>query len=257
MEKQRMPALFVGHGSPLNAIEDNLYSRAWRQAGKALPRPEAILSVSAHWYTAGTRVNDSTRPNMIYDMYGFPDELYRVVYPAPGSPELAHSARSLISRDVQVDNTWGLDHGTWSVLHRMYPGADIPVFQLSIDSHAPASVHYSIGQEIGALRDQGVMILGSGNVVHNLSLISWSMQDGFPWAQEFDAFINDKIINRDFPPVIDYSSAGDSARLAFFTPEHYFPLLYVLGAARKDDQLRVFNDSITMGSVSMTSYVFE
>ncbi|HSN58557.1 MAG TPA: 4,5-DOPA dioxygenase extradiol, partial [Clostridiaceae bacterium] len=186
---KKMPALFVGHGSPMNAIEDNEYSRGWKEIAKKIPKPEAILSVSAHWYTDGTKVSDAANPKTIYDMYGFPDELYNVAYNAPGAPELAHAAKELISNHVQIDNSWGLDHGTWSVLHRMYPDSDIPVFQLSIDSRTSFGDHFRIGREIAALREKGVLILGSGNIVHNLALVKWGMAGGFPWAVEFDSYI--------------------------------------------------------------------
>ncbi len=254
---KRMPALFVGHGSPMNAIENNTYSKGWEEVAATIPKPKAILSVSAHWYTKGSRINDQENPRTIYDMYGFPRELYQVVYDAPGAPELAHMTQDIISREVKIDNSWGLDHGTWSVLHRMYPAADIPVFQLSVDSGAHPETHYKIGQEIGSLREKGVMILGSGNVVHNLARINWEVQGGYPWAVEFDEYIKDKIINRQYPEVINYHNAGESSKLAFVTPEHFYPLLYVLGASAEEDHLRVFNDSCTLGSISMTSYLFD
>lgn len=257
MAIRRMPALFVGHGSPMNAIEDNHYSKGWEAIATTFPKPTAILSVSAHWFTKGTRINDSEQPKMIYDMYGFPKVLYEVAYPAPGAPELAHLVKRLISWEVTFDNSWGIDHGTWSVLHRMYPAADIPVFQLSIDGDSPAEVHYEIGQEIRSLREQGVLILGSGNIVHNLARVDWDVEGGFPWATAFDDYIKQKIINRQHEDVIHYQSAGESAKLAFVTLEHYYPLLYVLGATWKEDQLRIFNDSCTLGSISMTSYLFE
>lgn len=253
---ERMPALFVGHGSPINAIETNIYSTGWEEIALTIPKPKAILSVSAHWYTSGTRINDLEKPETIYDMYGFPEELYQVGYAAPGAPELAHTTIGMISEEVLVDNSWGIDHGTWSVLHRMYPAADIPVFQLSIDKDVSAETHYKIGREISSLREKGVMIFGSGNVVHNLSRIKWEMTGGYPWADDFDAYIKNKIIKREHQQVINYSLAGESSKLAFLTPEHYYPLLYVLGASKKEDRLRVFNDSCTLGAISMTSYLF-
>lgn len=254
---RKMPALFIGHGSPMNAIEDNSFTRGWEEIARQIPKPEAILSVSAHWYTKGTRIADTSKPTTIYDMYGFPDELYRVTYNAPGAPALAHLTKSLISSDVQIDNSWGIDHGTWSVLHRMYPEAHIPVYQLSVDSSASAATHLQIGHEIGALREKGVLILGSGNVVHNLAKIKWSMEGGFSWADEFDNFIMDKIVNKQYQDVVHYEKAGESSKLAFFTPEHFYPLLYVLGASREDDRPAVLNNSCTKGSVSMTCYLFE
>lgn len=256
-EIKRMPALFVGHGSPMNAIEDNEYSRNWAKIAGQIPRPEAILAVSAHWTTDGSRIMDEANPKMIYDMYGFPEELYKVEYKAKGAPELAGLTRSLISREVKVDNSWGYDHGTWSVLCRMYPKADIPVYQLSIDINASAGEHFKIGRELSALREKGVLILGSGNVVHNLSRINWGMAGGYPWAEEFDGYIKDSIVKGQYENVIDYKRAGKPAELAFSTTEHFFPLLYVLGASREDDRLAIFNDSCLMGSLSMTCYLFE
>ncbi len=253
----KMPVLFIGHGSPMNAIEDNRFTRKWREISLRIPVPKAILCVSAHWYTQGSRITDDRRPPMVYDMYGFPEELYKVRYNAPGAPELAHLTQNLIERHVQIDNTWGCDHGTWSVLCKMYPDADIPVFQLSIDRTAEPSVQFQIGKEISALRDSGVLILGSGNVVHNLSRISWSMDGGYPWAVEFDAYIRDRIIGGDYAQAVDYRSAGKSSEIAFHTPDHFYPLLYVLGAAGEDGKVTVFNDACVNGSLSMTSYLIE
>ncbi|WP_099205247.1 4,5-DOPA dioxygenase extradiol [Scatolibacter rhodanostii] len=256
MSKQ-MPALFIGHGSPMNAIEDNEYSNIWSEISKQIAKPEAILSVSAHWFTRGSKITDSPKPNVVYDMYGFPDALYNVIYQPDGAPNLAHEAISLIGSKVDVDNSWGIDHGTWSVLCRMYPEADVPVFQLSVDANASAETHFRIGQEIASLRNKGVMIFGSGNVVHNLSRVSWDMDGGYPWATEFDNYIKEKILSGEYDDVINYDRAGPSRKLAFHTPDHFNPLLYVLGASNKNDKLTVFNDSCTLGSLSMTSYLFE
>jgi len=170
--KKRMPALFVGHGSPMNAIEDNEYTRGWEKIGREIPKPKAILSISAHWYTNGSRITDAPHPNMVYDMYGFPKALYNVVYKPEGSPELAELTQTLITKDVKIDNSWGCDHGTWSVLSKMYPEADIPVVQLSIDSSASAETQFNIGEQISALRDRGILIVGSGNIIHNLARIN-------------------------------------------------------------------------------------
>ena len=259
---RKMPVLFIGHGSPMNAIEDNQASRSWTALGKDITdnygKPKAIVVVSAHWATKGTYVRVADKNPQIYDMYGFPDALYRLVYNAQGAPELAHATKSLISKEVQIDNTWGIDHGTWSVLCKMYPKADIPIFQLSIDAHADAATHFKIGQELVALREQGVLIIGSGNVVHNLALINWDMEDaGYPWANEFDAYIKDKIVKREYADVINYRKAGKSSEFAFVTTEHFYPLLYVLGAAKQEDKLTIFNDSCLLGSLSMTCYLFE
>lgn len=254
---KRMPTLFIGHGSPMNAIEDNEYTNAWKEIGKRIRKPEAILSVSAHWFTDGTKITDSIKPKIVYDMYGFPEALYHVAYQPDGAPKIAREAMSLISEAVEVDNSWGIDHGTWSVLCRMYPEADIPVFQLSIDAKANAATHFKIGRELASLRDKGVMIFGSGNVVHNLSGINWDMAGGYSWALEFDGYIRDNILAGQFDDVLNYSNAGQSAALAFPTPDHFFPLLYVLGAADKSDRLTVFNNSCMLGTLSMTCYLFE
>jgi len=252
----RMPVLFVGHGSPMNAIEDNVYTREWTEIGRAIPKPDVILSVSAHWTTDGTRITDSSRPRTIYDMYGFPKELYEVVYQPPGSPEHARMTVALLE-NVQIDNSWGIDHGSWSVLCKMYPNADIPVFQLSLDVRASAKMHYETGKALKTLREKNVLILGSGNIVHNLSRVGWEMDGGYPWAIDFDGYIKEQIMKREFQNVINYKNAGSSAEIAFRSTEHFDPLLYVLGASDTDDRIRIINDSCTMGSISMTSYLFE
>lgn len=254
---KRMPALFVGHGSPMNAIEENHFVAEWKALGSKIPRPEAILAVSAHWFTRGTQVTDSQAPETIYDMYGFPDELYNIVYNAKGSPHFAHLAQNMISRKVGIDNSWGYDHGTWSVLHRIYPAADIPVFQLSVDRYASPAEHYKIGQELCGLREQGVLIFGSGNVVHNLAKVNWNIDGGYPWAEEFDAYIKENIISSNDEKVINYKETGASSALAFTTLDHFAPLLYALGASEKREGVTVFNDSCILGSLSMTSYLFE
>lgn len=252
----KMPVLFIGHGSPMNAIEENEFTEKWADLRSQLPRPKAILSISAHWYTEGISICDALYPTQIYDMYGFPRELYELKYPVKGSPELAHSTKELLTSEVQIDRRWGIDHGTWSVLCRMYPEADIPVCQLSIDRNADAATHYQIGRELSSLREQGVLILGSGNVVHNLSKINWELEGGYPWAEEFDAFIKNAIICRHHDEVLHYEKAGKSAEQAFYTPEHFYPLLSVLGAIDELDHVSVFNDSCVLGSLSMTSYLF-
>ena len=254
---KKMPSLFVGHGSPMNAIEDNMYTEKWLEIADEIGRPKAILSISAHWYTKGSRITDSPQLKTIYDMYGFPKELYEVKYDVQGSPEFAQNTINLISKSVSVDNSWGCDHGTWSVLCRMYPNADIPVYQLSIDYSIENNEHFKIGQEIAALRDKGVMIMGSGNIVHNLSRLNWNMNGGYSWADEFDNYIKDKILLKEYNDIIQYKKAGESADFAFTSPDHFIPLLYVLGATKSDDELVVFNDSCTMGSLSMTSYLFK
>jgi 4,5-DOPA dioxygenase extradiol len=252
----KMPVLFVGHGSPMNAIEDNEFSQTWKSLGKNLPRPKAILAISAHWYVEGTKTSDQSNPRMIYDMYGFPEELYELKYPVIGSADLASQLKNTLGERVSIDNGWGIDHGTWSVLCHMYPEADIPVVQLSIDHQAPASVHYEIGKALGFLREEGVLIMASGNVVHNLALINWQMEGGYPWAHEFDIYIKNNILEGKHDDVIHHERVGESAKKAFYTPDHYFPLLYALGASEPTDDIKVFNEKCLMGSMSMTGYQF-
>lgn len=254
----RMPALFVGHGSPMNAIEENQFVEEWKTIGSKTPKPEAILSISAHWFTIDTRIMTSEAPETVYDMYGFPRELYQIIYHAKGAPHLARRTKSMISKKVIEDNSWGYDHGTWSVLHRMYPQADIPVFQLSVDRNASPEQHYKIGKELSGLREQGVLIFGSGNIVHNLARVDWDMElGGYSWAEEFDDYIMQNVLKRKDENVIDYHKAGSSSTLAFTTLDHYAPLLYVLGAANKEEQITVFNKECVLGSLSMTGYLFE
>lgn len=255
--KERMPILFVGHGSPMNAVEDNEYSQTWKEMGQRLPKPQAILSVSAHWYTQGTKINDKEKPRLIYDFYGFPKELYEVKYDVAGSPGFAHRTRELLNQAVTIDNSWGIDHGTWSVLLRMFPEAQIPVFQLSIDYEALPQTHYNLGRALRPLREEGVMIVGSGNIVHNLHQVNWDMEGGYPWAIQFDAYIKDNILKQRHENIINYQRSFEGANLAFRTPDHYYPLLYVLGAAYEEDNITVFNDSCTLGSISMTGYLLE
>lgn len=251
----RMPVLFVGHGSPMNAITDNIYKEAWIKLGELL-KPKAILCISAHWYTEGTKVDPAEHPAQIYDMYGFPDELYRVKYPAKGAPDLAKQVQTLIGPDCQFNSDWGIDHGTWSVLNWMYPLADIPVVQLSVDGTREARYHFNIGEKLAPLREAGVLIIGSGNIVHNLRKIAWNLPGGYPWADEFDEIIRDAILQRRFERIIDYQKIGESALLSVPTPDHYFPLLYVLGASTTEDKPVIFNEGRELGSMSMTGYLF-
>lgn len=248
--------MFIGHGSPMNAIEDNEYTRKWIEIAASIPKPEAILAISAHWFTDGTRILDEMHPKTIYDMYGFPKELYEIEYKASGAPDLAHYTKQLISTGVRIDNTWGYDHGTWSVLHVMYPNADIPVYQMSVDRKAGADVHFEIGKQIRALREKGVLIMGSGNVVHNLFRLNPGIDGGYDWAYDFDNYIKDKIVERAYQDVIDYKTAGNSAEFAFPTPDHFYPLLYILGASNYNDRISVLNNKCIFGSLSMTCYVF-
>lgn len=253
----KMPILFAGHGSPMNAIEQNEFTKSWVDLARRIPKPKAILAISAHWCTDGSRIQDATKHQTIYDMYGFPDALYQIEYKAEGAPEYAHLTKELISRPVSSDNSWGYDHGVWSVLCHMYPDADVPLYQLSLDLNASADDHFQIGRELRQLREKGVLIFASGNVVHNLARVNWEMPDGYPWAEEFDRYIQDKVANRQFEDVINYQNTGDMAKLAFSTPEHFYPLLYILGASDEADRLSISNASCVLGALSMTCYLFE
>jgi 4,5-DOPA dioxygenase extradiol len=248
---QTMPALFVGHGSPMNAIEDNPYSRIWGELGRTLPRPKAIVCVSAHWVTRGPQVTAMERPETIHDFGGFPQELFDMQYPAQGSPALAELTRQTLSgRPVRLADDWGLDHGAWSVLRRMYPAADVPVVQLSLDGTQPPEWHYALGGQLQALRRKGILILGSGNVVHNLRLISWDNQV-FDWAKEFDETVERLILDRDHQPLIHYETLGHNARLSIPTNEHYLPLLYILALQGTQEPARFYAEGVTMGSLAM------
>ena len=253
---QLMPSIFVGHGSPMNIIEDNAFVRGWKQMAAEMPKPEAILAVSAHWFTAGTRIMNNEKPKTIYDFYGFPGELYKITYPAPGAPELAKRAQALLGSSVLLDGNWGLDHGTWCVLREMYPNADIPVFQISVNRLMPGKEHFAFGQKLKTLRSEGVMIFGSGDVVHNLNMVDFTLKDGYEWAYEFDNKIMECIIDRDMESVVGYEKLGQAAKLAVPMPDHFYPLLYVLGAVEAADRLQIYNQSCVMGSLSMTSYLF-
>lgn len=254
----KMPALFVGHGSPMNAIEDNQYTGTWRNIAETIPKPEAILSVSAHWFTKGTHIMNEEVPRTIYDMYGFPKELYEVTYKTAGSPDFAKISKNLISKETKFDNSWGIDHGTWSVLVHMYPDRDIPVFQISIDADAPPEEHFKVGKELRTLREQGILIFGTGNVVHNLRLLDWNKANkGFDWAYEFDEYIYKNIMSKNHENILNFNELGNISRLAVPVPDHFYPLLYTLGASYEDDKISVYNKSCEMGSLSMTAYLFE
>lgn len=253
-----MPVLFVGHGSPMNAIEKNHYTRTWRSIAEKIPKPEVILSVSAHWYGKGTKIMNEESPKTIYDMYGFPEELYEIKYNTAGSPGMAEIAKALISKETDYDHSWGIDHGTWSVLVHMYPNREIPVFQISIDADAPPAAHYKIGQELRALREKGVLIFGTGNIVHNLRRVDWNKAgEGFDWAYEFDEYIYENIFNKNHDHILKFNELGNLAKLAVPTPDHFYPLLYVLGASDEDDKISVYNKSCELGSLTMTSYLWE
>jgi len=248
-----MPALFIGHGNPMNAVEDTEFSRAWAEVARSMPKPKAVLCISAHWETEGTRVTAMDQPKTIHDFYGFPQALSEMRYPAPGSPDLARMAQQAARRSpIQLDSEWGLDHGAWSVLCRMFPHADVPVVQLSLDQRKTPALHYELGRELRGLRKKGVLIIGSGNIVHNLREIAWE-DSAYDWALEFDDQIKELILSGDHQAIVDYSKLGRSARLAVPTLEHYLPLLYVLGAQDGVDTVKFFAEKVTLGSMSMRS----
>jgi 4,5-DOPA dioxygenase extradiol len=251
--KTKMPVVFVGHGSPMNAIEDNEFSQAWAETGRSLPRPRAILCISAHWETAGTHVTASPRPEMIYDFYGFPPPLYHVDYPTPGSSSLAGLVQKTVRMaKVHLDPDRGLDHGAWAVLCRMFPEADVPVVQLSLDHTQEPAFHYELARELRSLRSQGVLILGSGNIVHNLGQMAWEDM-AFDWAMEFDQKVKQLILTGDHDAIIHYPKLGRAAGLSVPTHEHYLPLLYVLALQEKEEEVAFFTEKITLGSISMRS----
>lgn len=255
----RQAAVFIGHGSPMNALEDNPHTRAWRQLGESMPRPRAILAVSAHWYTRGTGVTAMTQPKTIHDFYGFPPALFEQRYPAPGDPALAQRVQELL-RPVAVtaDQEWGLDHGTWSVLAHVYPQADIPVVQLSIDATQPPEYHYELGRRLAPLREEGVLIFGSGNVVHNLRQAKWQPgSSAYPWAADFAGELRTALAGGDHQPAIHYQRFGEAAMLSVPTPEHYLPLLYVLGAGSPQDVISFPTDGIEMAAISMLTVLME
>ena len=251
---KRMPAIFFGHGSPMNTLDDNRYTRAWAELGAKAGRPKAILAVSAHWYTRGTAVTAMEKPKTIHDFYGFPQELYDVQYPAPGDPALAERVRKLLAPvDVALDQSWGLDHGTWSVLKHAFPNADVPIVQLSIDGTRPAAFHHALGVHLAPLRDEGVLIAGSGNVVHNLGVMGRNGGAPYDWAVRFNDYVRDAIGSRQYERVIAYEEAGEAARLSVPTPEHYLPLLYVLGAQQPGESASFAVDGLELRSISMLS----
>ena len=253
-ESARIPAIFVGHGNPMNALARNQYTQAWYQLGISLPRPRAILCVSAHWYVPRVAVTAMRRPRTIHDFGGFPAKLYEVAYPAPGSPELAHRIVEVMAPlAVDLDQTWGLDHGTWSVLVHLYPDASIPVVQLSIDETREAATHYEIARRLAPLRDEGVLILGSGNIVHNLHAYAWGDVSAAPydWALRFDRLARQLLAQGDFAPLVNYESLGRDALLAAPTPDHYLPLLYVMAQRQQDEPVSFPVAGFDGGSISM------
>ncbi len=257
-QEQLMPVLFIGHGSPMNGIEDNEFSRRWTKMAKEIPTPKAVLVISAHWFTRGTKITAMDFPKTIHDFGGFPKELFATQYPAPGNPALAkETAQLLKSAHVELDHDWGLDHGTWTVVRHMYPKADIPVLQLSIDYTKAPQYHYDLAKELYALRKKGVLIIGSGNMVHNLGMIAFDKinepEYGYDWAKSINEKFKSLIMEGDHKPLINYSTLGKEALLAIPSPDHYLPLLYTLGLKGSKDSVSFFNDKAMAGSLTMTS----
>ena len=254
----KMPVLFLGHGSPMNAIEENQFVAGFRDLAKTLPQPNAILCISAHWFTNGTKVTSMQMPRTIHDFGGFPQALFDVQYPAKGSPELAIETKKILEPvHVDLDEHWGLDHGAWSVIKHLYPEANVPVIQLSIDYTKSGQYHFELAQKLQSLRHKGVLIIGSGNIVHNLRLVDFRNFDkdnyGFDWAIEARETINNYLLDGNFQPLVDFEKMNKAIQLAIPTPDHYLPLLYTLGLKEKSEELSLFNDKLLAGSLSMTS----
>jgi 4,5-DOPA dioxygenase extradiol len=255
---QQMPALFLGHGNPMNAIEENEFVRGFRNIAATIPKPNAILCISAHWETRGTFVTAMEHPQTIHDFGGFPEQLYQVQYPAPGNPAPAQQTKELVhSTTVGLDYKWGLDHGAWSVIKHLYPAADVPVIQMSLDRRISAEQHYNLARELRSLRNKGVLIIGSGNMVHNLGRVAWEKlnqpEHGYDWALEARAKMTQSILDGNHKDLINYHSQGKAFDLAIPTPEHYFPLLYTLALQDRNEHLSLFNDKAIGGSLTMTS----
>lgn len=253
---ETLPAIFFGHGNPMNALLQNGYTEAWRLIGKQIPRPRAILSISAHWFVPETGVTVSTAPRTIHDFGGFPRELYQVQYPAPGDPDLARRIQQMLAPlPVNLDNAWGLDHGTWSILRHVYPAADIPIVQLSIDETQPALFHFEIGRKLAPLRDEQVLIVGSGNLVHNLHAYAWGrhVSDPYDWAVRFETEARQMMLAGEYRPLIDYEKLGQEALLSIPTPDHYLPLLYVIATKQERDLITFPVEGVDGGSISMLS----
>lgn len=261
-ETEKMPVLFLGHGNPMNAIEENSFVKGFRKIGGTIQKPKAILCISAHWETKGTFVTAMENPRTIHDFGGFPKQLFDVEYPALGSPELAIQTQNIVQKTrIELDHEWGLDHGAWSVIKHLYPNADVPIIQMSLDYTKPAQYHFELAQELFALRKKGVLIVGSGNIVHNLRMIAWDKLNGepyaFDWAIEANEKIKSHILKEDFTSLINYQKQGKAFDLAIPTPEHYLPLIYTLALKDKGDSTTIFNDQPVGGSLSMTSIKFE
>jgi 4,5-DOPA dioxygenase extradiol len=255
---EKMPILFLGHGSPMNAIEENQFVEGFRKVGKTIPKPNAILCISAHWLTKGTKVTAMGLPPTIHDFGGFPKALFDVQYPAPGSPELAKETQQILSPiAVELDDSWGLDHGAWSVIKHLYPNADIPVIQMSIDYNQPMNYHFELANKLQSLREKGILIIGSGNIIHNLRMVDFANMDrdnyGYDWAIEVREKVNGFLLDGNYNPLIQYEKQSKAFQLAIPTPDHYIPLLYILGLQQKNEQLSLFNDKLVAGSLSMTS----
>ena len=249
-----MPAIFFGHGNPMNALQRNDWTEGWANIGKTIQRPQAVLCISAHWYLPATLVTAMAAPRTIHDFGGFPKELYQVTYPARGDPQLAHRVQELLAPlPVGLDNSWGLDHGTWSVLAHVFPDADIPVVQLSIDETQPPDFHFELGKRLTPLRDEGILIIGSGNLVHNLHTYSWGKHtpEPYDWAVRFETTARELMQSGEFEPLVRYDTLGRDAVLSIPTPDHYLPLLYVLATCRKDDAVTFPVEGVDGGSVSM------
>ncbi len=251
-----MPVLFVGHGNPMNTLQTNTWTRAWSALGNTMPQPKAVLVISAHWYLPGTHVTAMPQPRTIHDFGNFPDALFKVQYPSPGNPELAAHIKALLQpTTVGLDQAWGLDHGAWSVLYHIYPQSGIPVIQLSLDATQPTEYHYKLAQRLSSLRDEGVLILGSGNIVHNLARYNWNEPgcEPYEWAKDFDQSVRHFLMNGEHDSLINYHMLGESARLSVPTIEHYLPMLYVIAQKRTDDTISFPVEGFDGGSISMTA----
>ena len=256
----KMPLLFLGHGSPMNTIEENEFVQGWRNVGKTLPKPNAILCISAHWETKGTFVTAMEKPRTIHDFGGFPQELFAVQYSAKGSPQFAKETKRIITKtEVGLDEQWGLDHGCWSVVKHLYPSADVPVFQMSLDYRKSPQYHYELAKELATLRTKGVLIIGSGNIVHNLRMIAWDKMQtpnfGYDWAIEANEKMKQFILSNNHQSLVQYTSQGKAFDLAIPSPDHYLPLLYTLALKEDAEKISIFNDKAVMGSIAMTSLI--
>jgi 4,5-DOPA dioxygenase extradiol len=254
MSNSLFPTIFFGHGSPMSAIESNSMTQKWQEIIRGIPKPVAILVISAHWQTHGTKITGNENPHTIHDFGNFPKELFDKQYPAPGDPRLAKEIAKKLG--IELDNEYGFDHGSWAVLAQIYPQADIPVLQLSLDVNKPPKEHFELGQKLAFLREQNVLIIGSGNIVHNLGLIDWSNQNQISWAKEFDNLAKNNLKLRNFNNLINYEQYGELASKSINSGEHYFPLLYVCGASNPSDTIEIFNNEVQLGAISMTSVKF-